>query len=168
MWDLLIEPTKAFIKGGLDAFRKSEEIKNLTMVIQDRIRREARFNAAVLDEICKEEHGQPKNPMDVRVALVRSLRTHAFDDVNNGSIPLDLFFSASLNREQWPNWRNKDQYMKYTASDAHQLDLLERVYHRINLAKTFAECGKLQGNLDYIRFMLAALDISIKSTQSEA
>ncbi len=165
MWDLLVEPAKTFIKGGLDAFRKSDEIKNLTIAIQDRVRREARFNAAVLDEIGKEENGQPKHPDDVRVALVNSLKTSAFDDVNNGAIPISLFFSSNLNRDKWPNWKNRDLYLKYTASDSTQVNLLERVYHRINLAKTFAECGKLQGNLDYIRFMLAALDVSIKSTQ---
>lgn len=165
MWDLLVEPAKTFIKGGLDAFRKSDEIKNLTIAIQDRVRREARFNAAVLDEIGKEENGQPKNSEDVRVALVGSLKTSAFDDVNNGPIPISLFFSLKLDRDKWPNWKNKEQYLKYTASDVTQMDLLERIYHRISLAKTFAGCGKLQGNLDYIRFMLAALDVSIKSTQ---
>ncbi|RZI41990.1 hypothetical protein EGT07_15410 [Herbaspirillum sp. HC18] len=165
MWELLVEPAKIFIKAGIDAFRKSDEIKNLTIAIQDRVRREARFNAAVLDELGKEEGGQPKNPEDVRVALVKSLKTVAFDDIDNGAIPISLFFSTKLDRDKWPNWKNKDQYLKYTASDVTQIDLLERVYHRINLAKTFAECGKLQGNLDYIRFMLAALDVSIKSTQ---
>jgi hypothetical protein len=169
MWDLLIEPAKTFIKGGLDAFRKSDEIKNLTIAIQDRARREARFNAAVLDEIAKEDgNGQPKNPEDVRVALVGSLKTGAFDDINNGPIPISLFFSLPLERDKWPHWKNKDMYLSYTSADVTQVDLLERVYHRISLAKTFAACGKLQGNLDYIRFMLSALDISIKSTQIDA
>jgi hypothetical protein len=165
MWDLLVEPAKTFIKGGLDAFRKSDEFKNLTIAIQDRVRREARFNAAVLEELNKEENGQPKHPENVRVALVKSLRTEAFDDINNGAIPISLFFSLKLDRNKWPHWKSKEKYLKYTASDVAQVNLLERIYHRINLAKTFAGCGKLQGNYDYIQFMLAALDASIKSTQ---
>lgn len=135
MWDLLVEPAKTFIKGGLDAFRKSDEIKNLTIAIQDRVRREARFNAAVLDEIGKEDNGQPKNSEDVRVALVGSLKTSAFDDINNGPIPISLFFSLKLDRDKWPNWKNKEQYLKYTVSDVTQVDLLERIYHRISLGK---------------------------------
>lgn len=163
MWDILIEPAKTFIKGGLDAFRKSDEIKNLTLAIQDRIRREVRFNAAILDEINKGDNdGQPKNPDNVRLALVGSLKTNAFDDINNGLIPIALFFALELDKDKWPKWKNKDQYLGYTKSDKAQVDLLERIYHRISLAKTFAGCEKLQGNLDYIRFMLAALDVSLK------
>jgi hypothetical protein len=165
MWDLLVEPAKTLIKGGIDAFRKSEEMKNLTIAVQDRVRREARFNATVLDELSKEDNGQAKHADDVKVALVKSLRTSAFDDINNGAIPISLFFAAKLEKEKWPHWKNKEQYLEYTRSDETQFHLLERVYHRIHLAKTFAACGKLQGNMDYIRFMIAALDSAVKSTQ---
>jgi hypothetical protein len=168
MWDILIEPAKTFIKGGLDAFRKSDEIKSLTLAIQDRIRREVRFNAAILDEINKDDNGQPKNPENVRLALVRSLRTNAFDDINNGLIPIVLFFSSELDKDKWPKWKSKEKYLLYTHSDKMQVDLLERIYYRISLAKTFAECGKLQGNFDYIRFMLAALDVSLKEIPKPA
>ncbi len=163
MWDLLAEPAKTFIKGGLDAFRKSDEIKNLTLAIQDRIRREVRFNAAIFDAISKDDSSL-KTPEVVRAALVGSLRTDAFDDINNGLIPIVLFFSPELDKHKWPKWKNKDLYLEYLQSTETQVDLLERIYHRISLAKTFAECGgSMQVNLDYIRFMLAALDVSMKS-----
>jgi len=167
MWDILIEPAKTFIKGGLDAFRKSDEIKNLTLAIQDRIRREARFNAAILDEIEK-ENAQQKKPIETRLALVKSLKTDAFDDINSGLIPVTLFFSYELDKDKWPNWKNKDKYLGYTTWDKTQDQLLERIYYRISLAKTFAGCGKLQGNFDYIGFMLAALDVSFKEISKQS
>jgi len=45
-----------------------------------------------------------------------------------------------------------------------EYDLLERIYHRIGLAKTFAECGQIQGNMDYIYFMLIGFEKSIIGT----
>ncbi len=116
MWDLLVNPAKTLIKGGINARRKSEEMKNLTIAVQDRIRREARFNARVLDELSKGENGQAKYTDNVKVALVQSLRTDAFDDINNNSaIPISLFFAASLEKEKWPNWKNKNLYLEYRA-----------------------------------------------------
>lgn len=172
MLELFIEPAKSLLRMGIDTFKKSEDMKTLTIVVQDRIQREVKFNLEVVQQIVKKDkNGDLANPEDVRLALVKSLRTRAFDELNNETIPVALFFSCHLDKEKWPRnpktWGDVERYLKHTASDQTQADLLERLYHRMYLAKTYAECGKLQGDMDYMRFLLMALLTSLKSVQTE-
>jgi hypothetical protein len=162
MLEMLMEPTKKFIAGGIDAFRKSKEHQNLLIAVQDQIRREVRFNSALLQELKRSTH---KDDMEVRIALIKSLRTEAFDNINQGMLPLGLFFEAELVKEDiFPNWGKQDTYLGWLKYVITQYDLLERVYHRIRLAKTFADCGKTQGDMDYIHFMLIGFEKSIANT----
>ncbi|MDM8557450.1 hypothetical protein [Candidatus Parabeggiatoa sp. HSG14] len=171
MLDLLLEPTKMFVKGGIDVFRRSKEHKNLLIVVQDRVRREVRFNSALLQEFnkCDKNKNTFKHDEQLRVALVKSLQTEAFDEVNKGVLPLALFFETELLKDEiWPksatNWPEKEKYLGWLKNVNTQYDLLERVYHRIKLTKTFAECGKIQGNINYVYFMLIGFEKSIANT----
>jgi len=167
MLDLLLEPTRVFVKGGIDVFRKSKEHQNLLIAVQDRIRREIRFNSALLQELGKYDRSKNafKHDNDLRLALVRSLRTEAFEEVNKGVLPLKLFFESQLSEDIWPKkWQDRDKYLGWLKNVITQYDLLERIYHRIGLAKTFAECGQIQGNMDYIYFMLIGFEKSIIGT----
>ncbi len=38
---------------GIDTFKKSEDMKTLTIVVQDRIQREVKFNLEVVQQIVK-------------------------------------------------------------------------------------------------------------------
>ena len=172
MLDLFIEPAKSLLRMGIDTFKTSEDMKTLTIVVQDRVQREVKFNLEVVQQIVKKDkNGELANPEDVRLALVKSLRTRAFDELNNETIPVSLFFACPLEREKWPKnpktWGDVERYMKHTAADETLADLLERLYHRMYLAKTYADCGKLQGDMDYMRFLLMALLNSLKTVQSE-
>lgn len=172
MLDLLLEPAKIFVEKGIEAFRKSQEHKNLRVAIQDRIRREVRFNITLLEEyLTKKTDGTAKHDEDVRASLLKSLRTCAFDDVDSGMLPLKLFFEQGLGDAIWPKGgfkpEDRDQFLKWVSKDKTQYDLLERIYHRLRIAKTFASCGKPQGNMEYIRFMLIAFEKSIAASTSE-
>jgi len=97
MFDLLLEPAKLFVEKGLDAYRKTQEHKNLRIAIQDRIRREVRFNVALLSEHINEtKDGQAKHENKIRAGLIKSLRTTAFDDADSGVVPLTLFFEDKI------------------------------------------------------------------------
>lgn len=169
MIDLLLEPAKVFIAGGIEQFRKSQELKNLTVAVKDRLRREIQFNTAILDEAIKlrgkgrdgeDEEGTPGND-DVIVALILSLRTQAFDAVNEGPIPVCLMISGPLDKSRWPSMRAKEKYDGYLASTTTVEELLDRTYYRIHIVKTLASCGKLGFNLGYIRYMLICLRMAL-------
>jgi hypothetical protein len=167
MFDMLMEPTKKFVMGGIDAFRKSKEHQNLMIAVQDRIRREVRFNSAILQEFKKHDKNTnaPKYDKELRSALLKSLRTEAFDDMNQGMLPLALFFEGEIDKDViFPNWAKQERYLDWLRNVVTQYDLLERIYHRIRLVKTFAECGEIQGEMDYIHFMLIGLEKSIANT----
>lgn len=167
MLDLLLEPAKMFVEKGIDAYRKTKEHRNLRIAVQDRLRREVRFNVALLNEFSTEKNGAAKHEEAVRKGLIKSLRTNAFDDADCGIVPLALFFEDELKDDIWPSlaFPAKDKYGKWLGAVNTQYDLLERIYHRIRIAKTFAECGKVQGDMDYIRYMLIAFEKSIAASK---
>ncbi|MBE9561574.1 MAG: hypothetical protein IMF12_01745 [Proteobacteria bacterium] len=166
MLDLLLEPTAIFIKSGISAFRKSKEHHNLLIAVQDRIRREVKFNAAILQEFMKYSNDSSKDEY-LCLTLLKGLQTEAFDEINKGILPLSIFFEKKSLKSDFPNWQKKDteQYFKWMDSIETQYDLLERVYHRIKLAQTFAKGNRLQGNMRYIQFMLIGFQKSISNTE---
>lgn len=168
MLDLLLEPAKLFIEKGLDAYRKTKEHQNLRLAIQDRIRREIRYNQALLTEIVSQPNNEHKHEEQIRLGLIRALRTDAFDDADSGIVPLGLFFEQTLPDSIWPTKgfeAKKAKYLEWLTRVQTQYALLERAYHRIRIARAFAECGKIHGELSYIRFMLIGLEQSM--TESE-
>lgn len=173
MLELLIGPAKKLLEMGIETFKKSEDMRTLTVVVQDKILRETRFNLEVFQQIVKrDKEGAFINSEEVRLALIKALRTTAFDELNNETIPVSLFFPYPVDKGKWPKdsrtWGKIEKYLEYTESVRTQADLLERLYHRLFLIKTFAECGKLQGDLNYICFLLMALLKSLKGVQLEA
>lgn len=168
MLEFILEPAKIFFEKGIDAYRKTQEHKNLRIAIQDRIRREVRFNIALLTEFSTEKNGTSKHEDVIRQGLIRSLRTSAFDDADSGIVPLTLFFDEELKSDIWPvkafdNAQGK--YMGWVRALETQYDLLERTYYRIRIARTFAECGKVHGDIDYIRFLLMAFEKSLAASK---
>lgn len=161
MIELLIEPAKTFVSGGIEAFRKSKEHQNLIVAVQDRIRREIRFNLAIFDEISEPE----KHAEDLKLGLLRSVIISGFDDIDAGLLPLNLFFEEEIQPEIWPrSGFTGQEYLRFRGwlkGVRSQYDLLERVYHRMRIIRTFAECGKVYGSPVYIRFMLIAFEKSI-------
>lgn len=168
MLDLLIEPAKIFFEKGIDAYRKTQEHKNLRVAVQDRIRREVRFNVALLNEFVTEKNGTAKHEDAIRGGLIKSLRTMAFDDADSGIVPMTLFFDEELMTDVWPVRgfeAAQEKYKGWVKSLETQYDLLERTYHRIRIARTFAECGKVHGDIDYIRFLLIACEKSLVASK---
>jgi len=170
MLDLLLEPTAMFVKSGLKAFRQSKEHHNLLIAVQDRIRREVKFNTAILQEFMKYSGNNDPAEENLCLALLKSLQTEAFDEINKGVLPLSIFFEQKSLESDFPNWPKKEttQYFKWMENIITQYDLLERIYHRIKLTKTFAECNRLQGNMKYIQFMLIGLQKSMVNTDLQS
>ncbi|HHB92544.1 MAG TPA: hypothetical protein ENK59_04945 [Thioploca sp.] len=167
MLDLLLEPTAMFVKGGIKAFRKSQEHHNLLIAVQDRIRREVKFNTALLQEFTKYKNSDSPEEY-LCLTLIKALETEAFDEINKGVLPLSMFFEQKSLKSDFPKWPEKEKYFKWMENIITQYDLLERIYHRIKLIKTFAEGNRVQGNVRYIQFMLIGLQKSIANTDIQS
>ncbi|ALB62188.1 hypothetical protein BN137_853 [Cronobacter condimenti 1330] len=162
MFELLLEPAKLFINAGMDSFKKSKELANLKIAVRQRITREIKLNAAVLDEIIKNYYDK-EGAVAEKNALIMALRTRAFDDLNDGAIPVSLLISGDV--EHWPAAATKDEkdrYLKYLSSIKTPIDLLDRAYYRIHIARILASSGKCDSDLKYIRYMLTALIVNLR------
>ncbi len=166
MFDLLFGPAKMLIEKGMDHFKKSEELKNLTFVIKDKILRETRFNLEIVQQLLRRVEAKEKG---AQLALIKAIRTSAFDELDRGNIPISFLFPSGVDKGNWPKWCDKrvyeERYKKYTKSIDSQADLLERTYHRLYLLKTYAECGEVRGDIDYVCFLLQILRDSLKESE---
>ncbi|NLA90601.1 MAG: hypothetical protein GX843_03035 [Synergistaceae bacterium] len=170
MFELLLGPAKKLLEMGIETFRKSEDLKTLTVVVQDKILRETRYNLEIFQQLLRKKvDGSFSNPEEIRLALTEAIRASAFDELDNGCIPLSFLFPLDAGKEKWPKnpekWGDVEKYLQHTESIKTQADLLERLYHRIFLLKTYGECGKIHGDLRYICFLLMALNNSLKGSQ---
>ena len=157
MWEFLTRPAEIFIEGGINAFRQSKEMQNVMLAAQDRIRRESRFNEAVLDELLKDKNRRRYSGQKC-AGLILSLKTRAFEDVDGGALPPGLPFPIELDQTAGPDWLQcGDRHMKRIEKITDLRGLLECTYHRIMLAKTFAGFGKRQGDFRDIKFLINRL-----------
>ncbi len=165
MIDLLLEPAKILLSKGVEKFLKSEEQKNLSLAITDALKREMRFNIAILKEVAKLESDED----DTRSALMASLKTQVFDSANTNPIPLSLLITQPLDKTQihWSDEGNCERFIKYIEKDTTLLELIERAYYRIYIGKTLAKCGKHNIDHDYIQYMLALANNNILSINTE-
>lgn len=155
MWEILVDPAKTVIATGLEAFMRSAERKNLQRAVRDRILREVRFNKALLSDIID----SPKMSADHENALISSLRTLAFDDLDSGILPLSIFFEGILSPELWPATFRKAKTYRANLSMVTSLDaLLERIYHRIRIVKAMSGGDESGCDLAYIVYMLIAFE----------
>ncbi|PID66040.1 MAG: hypothetical protein CR975_04975 [Gammaproteobacteria bacterium] len=161
MIDLFLEPAKILISKGVKQFLSSEEQKNLSIAVTDALKREMRFNIAILKEIAKLD-GSDEN---TRCALMASLKTYIFDKANRHPVPLSLLVVQPLDKTQvvWKNTEEKERFLKYIRKDQMLLALIERAYYRIHIGQTLAKCGKHNIDYSYIQFMLSLANNNVLS-----
>lgn len=162
MLDILIEPAKILIEKGVDFYEKTKEHQNITLMVQDKILRELRFNAEVISILIKEENISEK---EIQISLRRTLKTEAFDALEGGSFPLKILFNRKLDDDDWMYISDKEQWSKYKQrikGIETQSQLLERTYHRLKIQKILSENKIVHGDIGYIRYLMLSLKKSIE------
>lgn len=161
MLGMIAEMAKELLSAGWEELRERKQFKRLQAAVHDRIRREIRFNLAMVDEAIKiksDSEGQK------RVALICSMSSKGFDEISSGGIPLTLLFGPDgLDARVWPEANNKPftaaeikKYKTRIRSINTRHGLVERLYHRITVIKAIAGHGVVKGDIKYLRFLLRA------------
>ncbi|WP_071057828.1 hypothetical protein [Pelistega sp. MC2] len=158
MLDLLMEPVKIFIKGGVEKFLKSKELKNMQVAYVAMLLRETRFNKEVLKEITAD---QSEDKTEI-APLVNCLKTEAFDALNNSLLPLNLVISGDL-KCQKDYFCKDEKYLEWIKSDKTISDLLERTYFRLHITKTLVTISNKKWDYGYISFLLNCLQKELLS-----
>lgn len=168
MWELLIDPIKTFLKGGIGAFTRSKEFGHIALAVRDRVRRECKFNGAVLDDLLG-SRGKKRYTDDDALILIATLKTDAYQKLDEGVIPVALYFDTPLQKELWPEYlRNQNRYMDYVKGINSLPELFDRTYYRILLAQTFAAHHRAQGDYRYLKFVVDALRLSLEQSESHS
>lgn len=165
MFDLLMEPVKLFISGGMEKFAASKELMNIRIVCLDRLLREVRFNKEILNEV-KGSLAEDSKP------LIECLKNDAFDSINAGAIPMSLIVSGVLDTSRSLVLSVKDyktrfdfdansiqRFCSYLGSTITLDALVDRVYFRMLVAQVSLK----PRDYEYIRFMFSILEVELVS-----
>lgn len=157
--DLILSATQTLITKGVEFFQKSEETKRLRLCVQDRLRRELRFNREILDELARMEEGKNRWDGRERRRLVKALNTTAFDAVDGGMIPSGLLLEGDLQPQSFfMSWKGSEAPAAYTVRVREvrtQAQLVERTYHRIRLYKLYGNSPERETDVQYLCFLVA-------------
>ena len=157
--DLILSATQTLITKGVEFFQKSEETKRLRLCVQDRLRRELRFNREILDELARMEEGKNRWDGRERRRLVKALNTAAIDAVDGGMIPSGLLLEGDLQPQSFfMSWKGSEAPAAYTVRVREvrtQAQLVERTYHRIRLYKLYGNSPERETDVQYLCFLVA-------------
>jgi len=158
---ILDRVVEIFIKEGVKLLKENHEFSRLQEAISEKIARELRFNAELLDAILRNKNSKNQEFIS---ALTESLKTTAFDSLSDSSLPLTLFFGESeIQSEDWLTIHEKfpypsKNYVKWASTINNPSALIERIYHRTKIIKLFSliNISKNQQSIKYVLFLIKA------------
>lgn len=151
------------IKLGIEQFDKISNNLELNKALKQRLVREIKFNIEILNKII--EKTKIKNQEKIK-NLILLLQTDFYDYLNDSLINIDkIIKSKAIDISQQINnytIRNKN-FLSWSKELHSNHDILERVYHRLKIAKSLSSIDNIQNiqSYKYIHFLLLLLRDSL-------
>ena len=145
------EIVKALVGKGASAIEDNEQVTTLRMLLRERLRREVRFNNELLSD----------NQLDLSIRIYK-LEIDALEYVCTQALPLETLFNGELddNRVRFFAGDNGSHRM-HMAMLSTEAQLIERLLHRIKLAKLRVEEGVRPGDVSYLKKLMRALQSTL-------
>lgn len=147
---------------GLDYWNGSREARLVKLALRDRLHREVRLNL----EIWKLFDQRKNKPTPEFLASLLSIK--AFDEVCTLNFPLsELLGTERLSPNvcrhlQLEGKTNANKRVRQRVkSISTEVDLIERIWHRLHILKERQQLGGSLGDNDYLKHLLVCLDISL-------
>ena len=153
---------------GLERWSSTKEAEWFKAAIRNRLLREVRLNL----EIWK-LFDRPKEIPDPS-KLAELLSIQAFNEVCTLSLPLSELMGSEplgadvlryLRMEEHPN-PNKS-YQNWVKTIETEVDLIERIWHRLHVLKARHQLGGELGDNAYLMHLLRGLDMSLKEHKTQ-
>ena len=141
------------LQKGWDSLEKGSEAKKLRLAIRSRLARETRFNLEVFKGL---------DDPDKLSLVAAACSIEAIDEICSLNIPISLFFDGEELPEGVIEYLRGESvsngnFKKWTADIHNEVELVERVWHRLRILKVRYTQQVALGDLDYGRHLLQAL-----------
>lgn len=153
---------------GLDHWNGSREARLVKLALRDRLHREVRLNL----EIWKLFDQRKNKPTPEVLASLLSVK--AFDEICTLNFPLSELLGAEclpsdvsrhLQLEGKPNANKK--FKQRVKSITSEVDLIERIWHRLHILKARQQLSGSLGDIDYLKHLLVGLDIALSESKKK-
>lgn len=146
------------LEKGWGALEKGANTKKLRQAVRARLARETRFNL----ELWQLSHKKMGKSL-----FAEGCRLDAIEEVCSLSVPISLFFDDNgLNKDAASllvgDTVTNENYKKWAAEISNEVDLIERVWHRLQLLKIRHAQAVPLGDVRYACHLLRGLDKSLR------
>lgn len=148
------------ISKGLETWSEAKETELLRAAIRSRLHREVKLNLEIWKLVRKEAEN---------VVLADLVSSDAFSEICSLNLPLD----ALLGRDplplevfqllqQYQNTSANQNYINWAKEIQTEIDLIERIWHRLRVLKVRKELNGSMGDTGYLFHLHAALEICLR------
>ena len=148
---LVMDVLRGMIKHGANSQADDKELEALRTVLRERLHRDMRYNAELLKE----------QKLDVNVRVL-NLETDALEFVITQGVPLQTLLKRSISESvlQKAAGGNEKHLADLSALNS-EAKLLERLMHRMKLAKIRARYDVNLGDVAYLRKLVVAAQLAL-------
>lgn len=148
---LVTEVLRGMAQHGATSHAESKELKMLRSVVRERLRRDMRYNAELLNE-------QKLDP-NVRVL---NMATNALDFVASQGVPLEILLNRPVPEQILRTAAGENaKHLAHLLQLTTEAVLIERLMHRFRIVTIRAQCDVGLGDTAYLRKMIVAAHMSL-------
>jgi hypothetical protein len=135
---------------------ETNNFKVLKKITHGRLIREVRLNKEILNDSWGTKAPQTS-------VFMNSLSSHAFDLIIESGMPLETIFEKKLQDKVKAFFKKNKKIETWTSGLTTEATLIERAYHRLKVAKIKVSLDLDPGDLNYLRYLFVAIDMSLTS-----
>lgn len=168
MFELFSGVTTKLVGLGLEKWGSAKEARLLRAAIRDRLHRDVKLNLEVWKLYEKSE--------DPATALADLISVTAFNEVCSLNLPLWAVLSdmPALSRNVQDHMQQNNvahpngNYSRWTADIHTEIDLIERIWHRLRVLKARCSLDGSLGDCAYLMHLHTALDLHLRECRAQA
>lgn len=153
----IISATPAISKLLLEFFSDKKDNQELKAAVRDRLKREISFNVALFDLLS----GKKNLTLD---KLILNLKSDAIEELVTLPFPINKILKSELEEpslELLKKTENKN-HKKWSANIKSEIDLLERIWLRLQVARIRIENNAGVGDTAYLKLLLLTMEKSLR------
>jgi len=148
-FDLLTPILGKLFETGIDQWNDKQSFKNIRLAVRDRLRREARLNAELLNNI----KGKGK--------VIDELSTRALQEVFEMPIPVSKILDEELSPNVLGILAKNKNYKRWTENVRNEAQLVERLWQRTRMLEIRVKKQEGSPNVNYVCVLNRALAVSL-------
>ena len=157
MLDMFLSPTlKLLFDYGFERFKSRKQVKTIRKVLSERLLREIKLNLEIFSDLKDEEE-----------IAIKAIDTSIIEAIFSQPIPLGLLFDNRIpDGDREDACQENQNYRNWMQTILTEADLIERVWHRLAIAKFRQSNNISKGDIKYLKQLLLLMKVCLSRTNA--